>query len=140
MSALISTLFLGLALSLGPAEPTSKPEPQPGLLSRASLAFGSAILLSAIADVETTLHCTTSTTRSVYCSEMSLWAPMADRRPALYGLKLAVGTGMWTLSARLRQSENRWLRLAGWLVPLELIAIQSWAAAHNWRVLSRLPR
>ena len=101
------------------------------LLSRQSVLLGSALLFSTLADAESTTHCNQAGT----CRELNpLLLPIAKNRPALYTVKLGFATGVWVLSARMRGSQHRFLRIVGWLLPLEMIALQSWAAGHNWRV------
>ena len=120
-----------LAATPGPGEHLHAPRHAPGLLSRASLLLGSAIVLSAVADTESTVRLTSS---GLYREANPALLTFSHSRGSLYAVKLSVEAGIWVLSARMRRSDSRFWRVAGWAVPLYLIAVQSWAAQHNWRM------
>jgi len=109
---------------------TAGPKRETRLLSRESLLLGSALVLSSVADVETTM----AFQRRGFTEQNQVLAPLAGSRLALYSVKAAVTAGALVWSHKMRRSPKRRNKVLGWAVPVAVIAAQSFVAAHNARL------
>ena len=100
------------------------------MLSRASIGLASALVLSSVADVETTM----AYQRRGFTEQNGLMKPFAGSRPALYAIKGAVTAGALVWSHKMRKSSKRRDKILGWTVPVAVVVAQSYVAAHNARL------
>jgi hypothetical protein len=96
----------------------------------ATIVLSTLLLGATVADTESTML---AQSRG-YSETNPILRPISGSRAGLYAVKLSVSAALMIWTHQLRHSEHRLLRIIGWALPLELVILQSLAAAHNGRL------
>jgi hypothetical protein len=95
----------------------------------ATIVLSTLLLGATVADTESTML---AQSRGYY--EVNPILRPISSRSGLYAVKLSVSAALMIWTHQLRHSEHRLLRIIGWALPIELVLLQSLAAAHNGRL------
>jgi hypothetical protein len=97
--------------------------------NKTNLFLGLGLTLTGVADIETTYW---AKSRGAYEGNPALRPFINAGRWAAYPVKAGSHAAVLYGSYRLRQSHNKALRIAGWILPVSAIVSQGWLAHRNY--------